>query len=148
MPGWGTTRPTHPGAKRLVTPYRDLRLLRLFASFPAEMMREHAANRGMARQLLAGQVPDAIVNRQRGAPAFPASDLMMQQQAQSARARIATFRRHDMGDWIDLDWLDASLARIAATGPASAHDGTEVHCTVLFAECMLWWRSSGKSAVE
>ena len=138
----------YPGALRLVTPYCDLRLLRLFASFPAEMMREHAANRGMARQLLAGQVPDAIVNRQRGAPAFPASDLMMQQQAQSARARIATFRRHDMGDWIDLDWLDASLARIAATGPTSAHDGTEVHCTVLFAECMLWWRSSGKSAVE
>lgn len=134
---------TYPGALRLVTPYKDLRLLRLFASFPAEMMRAHARDRGMARQLLAGQMPDAIVHRRRGAPAFPASDLMMQQQAQSARDRIATFRRHDIGEWIDLDWLDAALARVSATGPASAHDGSEVHSTALFAECMLWWQ--GKS---
>lgn len=134
---------TYPGALRLVTPYKDLRLLRLFASFPAEMMRAHARDRGMARQLLAGQMPDVIVYRRRGAPAFPASDLMMQQQAQSARHRIATFRRHDIGEWIDLDWLDAALARVSATGPASAHDGSEVHSTALFAECMLWWQ--GKS---
>lgn len=129
-----------PGAQRLVAPYRDMRLLRLFASFPAEMMREHAPNRDMARQLMAGQVPDVIINRQRGAPAFPASDLMMQQQALAARKRIGLFRRHGIDDWIDLNWLDTALARIAVTGPASSRDGTEVHSTALFAECMLWWQ--------
>lgn len=138
----------YPGALRLVTPYRDMRLLRLFASFPAEMMRENARNRGMARQLLAGQVPDAIVTRQRGAPAFPASDLMLQQQAPLARDRIPTFRRNDIGEWIDLDWLDAALARTAAFGPASSYDSTEVHSTALFAECMLWWQSGPRSLTD
>jgi asparagine synthase (glutamine-hydrolysing) len=129
------------GAIRMDYPYRDLRLLRLFAGFPLKMLINGGHDRGMARALLAGRLPDSIRLRRRGMPASPDHMLRLQRQAGSARQRIAYFRKADINDWLDLDWLDSALQAVAARGPANVHEANEVQLTAMAAEFLLWWRN-------
>ncbi len=128
----------YPGALREDQPYRDLRLLRLFAGFPADFLQHDGLDRAPARHLLAGHLPDAIRLRRRGCAASPDHMVRLQRQAPLARARIADFRAADVADWLDLDWLDTALARVAEHGPASVTDANEVQLTAITAEFLTW----------
>ena len=130
----------HPGALRMDLPYRDLRLLRLFAGFPKSFLRQDGLDRAPARRMLAGHLPDSIRLRQSGMPASPDHYVRLQRQAPAARARITAFRRAEIHDWLDLDWLDEALGRIAAQGVADVNDANEVQLTAMAAEYLLWWR--------
>ena len=131
----------HAGAVRMDYPYRDLRLLRLFAGFPADLLPPRALDRGLARTMLAGRVPDAVRLRTSGMPAEPDHNARLQRQAPAARARIAAFRRAEVGEWLDLDWLDGALAEIGERGPTSASEANEAQLTAIAAEFLTWWRA-------
>lgn len=131
----------YPGAVRMELPFRDLRLLRLFASFPAEFLEHGGLNRALARHMLAGRLPDSIRLRKSGLPASPDHYVRLQRQAPQARARVAEFRKAELEEWLDLDWLDAALERIGVYGPANVIEANEVQLTAITAEFLLWWRA-------
>jgi asparagine synthase (glutamine-hydrolysing) len=131
----------YPGAIRMELPYRDLRLLRLFAGFPAKFLAQDGLDRAPARHMLAGRLPDSIRLRTSGLPASPDHTARLQRQAPAARARIAAFRGAEIQEWLDLDWLDGALARIAERGPASHAEAYETQLTAITAEFMCWWRA-------
>ncbi len=74
-------------------------------------------------------------------PAEPDRFQRMQRQAAAARERIADFRKAELDDWIDLDWLDLALFRVQKQGAASNSDSNEVQLTAIAAEFLCWWRS-------
>jgi asparagine synthase (glutamine-hydrolysing) len=131
----------YPGALRMDFPFRDLRLLRLFAGFPVETLVSESHDRPVVRHLLDGRLPDAIRLRTRGMPASPDHLPRIRRQAAAARPRIAAFRQAELGEWVDLDWLDGALGRVAAHGPAGVADANAVQLTAIFAEFLLWWRT-------
>ena len=131
----------HPGAQRMSFPYRDVRLLRLFAGFPLATLLSGGHDRPVVRNLLTGRVPEAIRLRQRAMPATPDHLPRLQRQAESARARIPEFRRAELDEWLDLNWLDEVLSKVAARGPRDVNEANQVQLTAMFAEFMLWWRT-------
>lgn len=134
-----TTEP-YPGAVREDFPYRDLRLLRLFAGFPATFLTYGGMTRAMARQMLQGRLPDSVRLRTSGLPASPDHLDRLRWQASGARARIATFRQAGIDDWIDLDWLESALQDVEANGLASYAQGNDVQLTTVAAEYLLSWQ--------
>lgn len=138
----GQTNEFHPGALRMDYPFRDLRLLRLFAGIPVATLLQGGADRAVARQLLEGQLPDAIRLRRTGMPASPDHNARLRRQAPAARARIAQFRKADVDDWLDLDWLDQALGRVGEHGAANVAEANEVQLTAIAAEFLVWWRTS------
>ena len=134
------TNEFYPGAVRMTYPYRDIRLLRLFAGFPTPMLVKGGADRGIGRAMMESNLPDAIRLRQRGMPASPDHLPRLQRQADAARQRIPRFRKAEVDDWIDLDWLDRTLESVAARGPANVYEANEVQLTAIAAEFLLWWR--------
>jgi asparagine synthase (glutamine-hydrolysing) len=122
-------------------PYRDLRLVRLFAGMPADLLPPQARDRGLVRAMLADRLPDTIRLRTSGMAAEPDHDQRLQRQAPAARARIAAFRKAELDEWLDLDWLDRSLARVAEHGAEDAVDANEVQVTAMVAEFLTWWRA-------
>lgn len=131
----------YPGALRMEFPFRDMRLFRLFAGFPVAMLLEGGHDRPVVRSILDGHIPDAIRLRRRGMPAEPDRFYRMQRQASAARLRIAEFRKADIDEWIDLDWLDAALLRVALQGALDNNDTNEVQLTAIAAEFLWWWRT-------
>lgn len=131
----------YPGALRMDFPYRDMRLFRLFAGFPVAMLLEGGHDRPVVRSMMEGHIPDAIRLRRRGMPAEPDRFFRMQRQASAARVRIAEFRKADIDELIDLDWLDAALLRVAMQGATDNTDSNEVQLTALAAEFLFWWRT-------
>lgn len=129
----------YPGAIRMDLPFRDMRLLRLFAGFPARFLVHEGLDRAPARHMLAGHLPDTIRLRKGGLPASPDHLVRLQRQAPLGRARIAAFRRAGVDEWLDLDWLDQSLARFEAHGPTGYADANEVQLTAITAEFLTWW---------
>ncbi len=130
----------YPGAIRMEIPYRDLRLLRLFAGFPARFLVHEGLNRAPARHMLAGRLPNSVRLRTSGMPASPDHLVRLQRQAPQARGRISAFRSAGVDEWLDLDWLDQSLVRFAEQGPRDHVDATEVQLTAITAEFLTWWR--------
>lgn len=130
----------YPGAVRMTHPYRDIRLLRLFAGFPMQMLTKNGADRGIGRAMMKGHLPDAIRLRRIGMPASPDHLHRLQRQADAARKRIPHFRKAEINDWIDLDWLDLTLQCVAARGPSGVDEANEVQLTAIMAEFLLWWR--------
>ncbi len=131
----------YPGALRMEFPFRDVRLLRLFAGFPAGFFVHDGLDRAPVRHMLAGQLPDTIRLRRSGRPASPDHMARLQRQASAARGRIAVFRKAEVQEWIDLDWLDQALAKLAARGPANFAESYEVQLTAITAEFLTWWRA-------
>ena len=129
------------GAIRAEYPYRDLRLLRLFAGFPAAFATHDKVDRAPVRRMIQGHLPEAIRLRPSGLPASPDHLDRIRRQAPLARTRIADFRRAGVDDWLDLDWLDAALLRVGAQGAAGYVDANEVQMTAIVAEFLLWWRT-------
>ena len=128
----------HAGALRMEFPFRDLRLLRFFASLPRDLLREPRFDRSPARALLAGHLPDSIRLRTSGMPAVPDHLVRMQAQAPAARTRRAAWLHAGAGEWLDLDWLDGALARIAEHGATSHADANQVQLTAMAAEYWVW----------
>ncbi len=133
-----TTEP-YPGAVREDFPYRDLRLLRLFAGFPATFLTHGGMTRSVARHMLQGHLPDRVRLRTSGLPASPDHLDRLRWQAPAARARIAAFRQAGIDDWIDLDWLESALMDVEADGLASYAQGNDVQLTTVAAEYLLSW---------
>lgn len=131
----------YAGALRMDFPYRDLRLLRFCAGLPLATLRAGGADRGLAREMLAGRLPDAIRLRSAGMPAVPDHYQRLQRQAEDARGRIAAFRAAGVDDWLDLAWLDRALARIAAHGARGVAEANEVQITAIGAEFLTWFRT-------
>ncbi|MBD3772422.1 MAG: hypothetical protein IE921_02425 [Rhodobacteraceae bacterium] len=130
-----------PGALRMLFPYRDMRLLRLFAGFPRSVLAETGGDREPARMILDGRLPDAIRLRRSGLPASPGHMARLKRHAPAAHARIAAFRKAGVDDWLDLDWLDTALMQLAASGTNSVIFANEVQLTSMTAEFLLWWNS-------
>ncbi len=130
----------YPGAVRMDYPFRDVRLLRLFASMPMTTLLKGGHDRPIVRQILSGNLPDAIRLRRRGMPASPDQMARLQSQAADARNRISEFRRAEIDDWIDLDWLDEALSRVAVRGARSIGEANMVQLTAMAAEFLYWWR--------
>lgn len=132
----------YPGAVRTDYPFRDLRLLRLYAGFPVRTLTAGGHDRGLARQMLAGNLPDSIRLRRRGMPASPDHMARLQRQAAAARERIADFRKAEIDDWIDLDWLERSLESVSARGATGYDQANEVQLTAIAAEFLLGLRGT------
>lgn len=133
--------PSHrPGSLICEYPFRDQRLLQLFAGFPAHFLEQDGFNRAPARAMMAGRIPDAIRLRRDVQPFSPDYMERLQGDAPAARARISAFRRADIGDWLDLDWLDAALGAVAQRGPRDVGEAFDVQLTAMAAEFLLWWR--------
>lgn len=128
------------GQLRTDYPFRDLELLRRFAGFPVDYTDHSLLNRGFARRMMAGQLPDSIRLRPKGSAFSPDYFQRLQRQAAGERDRIALFRAAGADDWIDLDWLDGALARLAAGGAENVFDAVRVQVTAMVAEYLLWWR--------
>jgi asparagine synthase (glutamine-hydrolysing) len=131
----------YPAALRMDYPFRDLRLLRLFAGFPQAVLAQGGLDRAPARLILQGRLPDEVRLRTRGMPAFPDNLVRLRRQAEAARGRIPAFRAAAVDEWLDLDWLDAALARVSARGFAHIGDANQVQLTAINAELLTWWRT-------
>lgn len=128
----------YAGALRMDFPFRDLRLLRLYASFPRAIAYGLGADRGPARSIGKGLLPEAVRLRKRGMPADPGHYARLKTFAGSARGRIDGFRAAGIDDWLDLDWLDKGLARVSQGGVKSVEDANRVQLTALAAEYLAW----------
>ena len=130
----------YAGALRMDFPYRDLRLLRLYASLPPEIAYALGPDRGPVRSIGKDLLPEAVRLRQRGMPADPGHYARLQAFAAPARTRIAAFRAAGIDDWLDLGWLDQALARVAKRGVTGVDDANRVQLTALAAEYLTWAR--------
>jgi asparagine synthase (glutamine-hydrolysing) len=128
------------GALRMDFPFRDLRLLRLYASLPRAIAFDLGADRGPVRSISKGLLPDSVRLRQRGMPADPGHYARLQAFAGPARSRIAAFRAAGIDDWLDLGWLDQNLARVAQKGVNDVGVANRVQLTALAAEYLTWAR--------
>lgn len=123
-------------------PFRDVRLLRFFAGLPRELLREPAYDRLPARAMLQGHLPDSIRLRRSGMPAAPDHLVRMKSQAQRARARRGAWLKAGVDEWLDLDWLDAALARCAAQGVTNHAEANVLQLTAMMAEYIAWLRGN------
>lgn len=136
------------GRLRMVTPFTDVRLLRLFAGMPAEFARYGGLNRSPARHMMAGHLPDSIRLRPKGPAISRDFHARLREHAPAARERLALFRKAGIGAWLDLDRLEQGL-----TAPHRldlAHNGTvyRVQFGVQIAEYLLWWLSGRPAETE
>lgn len=134
----------HAGALRMDFPYRDLRLLRRYASLASDLAYALGPDRGPGRSIAEGLLPDEVRQRQRGLPADPGHHARLQAFAGTARERIAVFRKLDLDEWLDLDWLDQALAHAAERGVASVVEANQVQVTALAAEYLAVLRGGGE----
>ena len=128
------------GSVRLAQPYRDPRLLTLFSGFSARMLQRPGLDRAPARHILTGHLPDTIRLRGKGLAFSPDYFQRLTRQAPAARERIASFRKAGVDEWLDLDALDAALARIARETPRDGQEVLKAQLTAMAAEFITWWR--------
>ena len=128
----------YAGALRMDFPYRDLRLLRFYASLPREVAYALGPDRGPARAMAKDLLPETVRLRQRGMAADPGHYARLQAFAAPARSRIAAFRAAGIDDWLDLRWLDKALAQVGQRGVDNVEDANRVQLTALAAEYLTW----------
>lgn len=128
-----------PGAIRADYPFRDIRLLHLFASLPREFLQAEDGNREFARHLMSGHLPDAIRLRQHGRAASPDHLLRLRGFAATTRESIGDWRAMGVGDWVDLAWLDSALSQAARQEAGHTLQSTEVQITAMTATFLSWW---------
>lgn len=128
------------GQVRSDFPLRDRRLLMFCSGFPTRFIIANGLDRAPGRHMLTGLMPDSIRLRPKGTAFSPDYYQRLQQDAADARARIPLFRRADADDWLDLDWLDAALARVGRNGADHVTDAFEVQLTAITAEFISEWR--------
>lgn len=128
-----------PGQLRTNYPFRDIRLWRLFMGFPTEFaLMDDGLVRAPVRMMLKGRLPESIRMQPKGLGISPDYFARLQRHAPAQLDRIALMRQAGVDDWIDLDWLDTALRRVAAQGTINAEDAAEVQMTAMNAELLLW----------
>lgn len=127
------------GMRREV-PFRDPRLMQLFAGFPADFRSRSGLNRAPARAMMEGKLPESIRLRTSKTPFSPDYMRRIQIQAGDALARIAAYRAVEADDWLDLVWLEQELRRFDRQGARSVADAFLVQFTAMAAEFIAWWR--------
>jgi asparagine synthase (glutamine-hydrolysing) len=146
MPGfrkiWEPPTLLHLGLRGEV-PFRDPRLLALFAGFPAQFLVHDGLNRAPARAMMAGHLPEAIRLRRTTGAFSPDYMRRIRTQAPAALERLPVFRKAGAEDWIDLVWLEQALQQVGARGPQSIPEAFEVQLTAMAAEFLVWWRGVG-----
>jgi len=132
------TTQTHVADIRVMMPFRDLRLLRSSARFPASFMQHHGILRAPIRALMRGHLPEHIINQTKGSAFSPDYMLRIRQQADAARARITLFRAANIDQLLDLNWLASALQKAETIDVAQAF---KIQATMTTAEFLLWHRN-------
>ena len=120
-------------------PFRDLRLLRLFASLPRSFLQAEDGDREFGRHLLGGHLPDAIRFRKNGRPASPDHLVRLRAFAPITRELIGQWRAAGVGDWVDLRWLDRALAHTSQREAGDIAFSNQVQITAMTAAFFAWW---------
>ncbi len=136
-----------PGRIRLSMPFLDIRLLQLFAGFPTDYMVHGGLNRSPARHVLRGNLPDSISLRPKGLAFSPDYYQRLGEHAAEAAARIPLFRKAGLGEWFDLDRLEAGLGQVNRYGRAQLNSAFKIQLTAINCEFFLWW-VNGRPAAE
>jgi len=143
-PGWEKSGlfPTIVGdpAVRYAMPFRDRRLLALFASLPANLARHDGVPRAIGRAVLRGRLPDRIVSRTSKMPFSPTYATLLMTHANIARERLVAQRETGAAEWLDLDWLDQALASVAGGKAFTTTELFGIQATAVAAEFFRWWR--------
>lgn len=113
---------------RHVLPYRDMRLLRLAASFPGEFYERPGDTRPLARAMLRGRAPEAVRLNTVARPFSPDYELRIVSQAGDALAHVPGYRMAGVGEWLDLNWLDEALRKIRDHGLVGEHKEAQLAC--------------------
>ncbi len=132
-----TTATPLPGLRHL-TPFRDRRLLTLCAGMPVGFLTQDGLTRAPGRALLAGKVPEHIRLRRDLVPFSPDYTDRLRRDAPRARDRLAGYAALGIGEWLDLAWLDAALAKVAG-GEDRSVDVSQVQATALAAAFLADW---------
>jgi asparagine synthase (glutamine-hydrolysing) len=142
MPGydkaWAVTTQLYHGV-RSDTPFRDPRLLALFAGFPARFLVQGGLDRAAARAMMAARLPESIRLRRSHGAFSPDYMQRIRDQAAPALVRLPLFRKAGADEWLDLDWLEQTLRRIDSEGPGSIEAAFEAQLTTMTAEFLVWW---------
>ena len=123
---------------RHLTPFRDRRLLALCAGMPVGFLMQGRLTRAPGRALLAGKVPEHIRLRRDLVPFSPDYADRLRRDAPRARDRLAGYAAAGVGEWLDLAWLDAALAKVAGEQDRSV-DVPQVQITALAAAFLADW---------
>lgn len=133
------TSAMHRNGLRQLAPFRDRRLVTLFAGMPYRFMTEGGLTRAPARALLAGKVPEHIRLRIGGRPFSPDYVERLRRHAPRARARLVDQQRAGAGEWLDLSWLDGALLRIGMGGDVPYDMMVEAQMTACAAAFLARW---------
>lgn len=139
-----TTQPTLSSipALRPVFPFRDRRLVRLMASFPAGFATHRGVSRAPIRALLRNRVPRSVAERTDKLGFSPAHDLLLRQHASQALARLRDDPDPESAVWLDLAWLEDALVQTARGVRLDAHRVTTMQATAIAVEFFRWWRTA------
>ncbi len=137
--GWSAPTEAVPGELRVDVPFRDMRLLRLCAGFPAVFFERNGQARALARGMLENRLPDTIRLRPKGTAFSPDYYSRLRTHADSALARIPDFRAAGVDEWLDLDWLAQALVAVRDHGAATVTSAFEAQLTAMMAEQIAWW---------
>ncbi|TKD51578.1 asparagine synthase-related protein [Sphingomonas baiyangensis] len=133
-------------ALRCVYPFRDRRLIRLMAGYPAAFASYGNQNRAPIRHMMRDLLPDAIVQRTSKLSFSPTHALLMRQHAGQAIARMTDDPVDAATRWLDTAWLRNALLHIEKGGPISNAFATQVQMTAAAVEFFRWWQSEALAA--
>lgn len=100
-----------PGLRHIY-PFRERSLVRLMASMPTRLIDQFGGDRLIARRLIAGHLPDAIVNRRKSGEFSPDFFHRFSTGSERVLDLLPHWRRSAGGDWLDLSWLERQLIRL------------------------------------
>lgn len=134
------TSAVHRRGLRQLAPFRDRRLVTLFAGMPYRFMTEGGLTRAPARALLAGKVPEHIRLRTSGRPFSPDYVDRLRRHAPRARARLGDQALAGAGEWLDLCWLDNALLEIGTREDVPYDVLVEAQMTACAAAFLARWK--------
>ena len=137
---WLTDTPG--GELRHIKPFFDRSMIELVAATPASFTHAAGLPRSFVRAMLQDRLPASVVRRTSKAPFSPDFYQRLSRHAPAARARIADWRTAGADQWLDLDWLDRMLARIAE-GPLAPAVMFRIQSTANAAEFFVWLAGKG-----
>ena len=126
---------------RHVYPFRERNLIRLMASMPTSFVERFGGDRVIARRLIAGRLPDAIVRRKKSGMFSPDFSRRLQCQTGQVLDLLPSWRRGDANGWLDLDWLELQLKELRAGGKTNLRQLYRIQTTTIGAAYFAWMRS-------
>ena len=130
-----------PHGIRHVLPYRDRRILNIVARLPWNFDHHGGVTRSLGRAMMKGRIPDTVRLRMQGKPFSPDFIQRVWHDAPAVLSRIPEYRRHGVGEWIDLPWLEQALKKgNVQPSPQNSADLFRLQSTCHTAEFLLWNR--------